>query len=149
MYSPRDAGWSFCLILVIGLAGCGGGGIERAAIKGTVTFDGQPIDQGVISFIPSGSNSGPSTGAEIRNGKYEILAENGPVPGTNRVEITGLRSTGTSEVKGVGQGSSGPSASGTVTNIEMYIPEQFNTKSTLEFLVESGNNVEDFALKSK
>ncbi|MDB5338385.1 MAG: hypothetical protein JWN70_4004 [Planctomycetaceae bacterium] len=149
MSSPNDVAWRFCLILVLGLAGCWGGSNGRASVWGTVSFDAKPVEDGVIAFVPSGNTKGPSTGGRIQQGKYEISGDKGPLPGSHRVEITATRVTGTTEVKGLGTGPSGPSAAGSVKNIESYIPAQFNTQSTLEFVVRPGSNQQNFDLKSK
>ena len=53
------------------LTGCGGG----ARIEGTVNFDGQPVDGGTITFIPTaGSGKGTNAGGQIIGGKYSIDA---------------------------------------------------------------------------
>jgi hypothetical protein len=79
------------LILLVGvvcLAGCGGEeGPPRAAARGQVTLDGQPLAEGVIRFIPAQDTTGPAAMATIRNGQYELDDETGPVLGSHRVEI--------------------------------------------------------------
>jgi hypothetical protein len=68
--------------------GCGGtDGPDRVAVTGTVLLDGQPLSSGVIRFIPTGETHGPAAAATITNGRYETTSEQGPVPGTHRVEI--------------------------------------------------------------
>lgn len=142
---------AICLaVLLCVTVGCGGSGLERATVKGTVSLDGEPIEQGVIAFVPVGDTKGSGGGAEIKDGEYSIPKDRGPSPGKHRVEITATRSTGTAEVKGV-QGSTGggPSGAGTAETLEMYVPAQYNSKSTLVFTVESGRNEENYELKSK
>ena len=90
-------GWMspFCLLLALAVAGCGGSdGPQRAAVHGKVTVAGEPVEGGSITFIPVDGNSGPTAGATIDPGEYSIPAENGPVTGTNRVDIYGTRKTG-------------------------------------------------------
>jgi len=74
-----------CLALLGG--GCGQDGPPRAAVKGTVNLDGEPLSQGSIRFIPTGETKGPEVGARIENGVFELSEEEGPVVGTVRVEI--------------------------------------------------------------
>ncbi|MES2791274.1 MAG: hypothetical protein V4719_16785 [Planctomycetota bacterium] len=149
MFLKRMAAAACCLIVVCSLSGCGGGVKGRSGVQGTVKFDGQPIPEGVIAFIPIGTTVGPSSGATIKNGKYSIAAEQGPVLGTHRVEITASRTSGTKQVKGLGEGTGGPSGGGSVTVLEMYIPAQYNKKSKLEFVVKAGSSDANFDLTSK
>ena len=149
MSSRRVGAWIFCLLLTLCLAGCGGSSNGRAGVSGTVNFDGKPVDEGVIAFIPSGTTKGPTVGGDIKKGQYRLTGDTGPVAGSHRVEITARKVTGTSNVKGLGEGTSGPSAGGSVQKIEQYIPKQYNTDSTLEFVVKPGSNQQNFDLKSK
>jgi hypothetical protein len=77
------------------LAGCGGpkySGDKRYPLAGEVTFEGQPVDLGSISFIPTGK--GHASGGVITAGKYDVPEEKGPTAGTYRVEIHWLKLTG-------------------------------------------------------
>jgi hypothetical protein len=69
------------------VVGCGQSGPARAPIQGKVTFGGQPLAAGRILFTPVAPNAGPATSAAVTNGEYTIPASEGPVVGTNRVEI--------------------------------------------------------------
>lgn len=82
-----------CLLLgvssvLVGLTGCGSGGdsLDRQAVKGSVLREGQPIDSGNLMFEPTGG--GPGSTASISDGKYEISADSGPIPGSYNVKIT-------------------------------------------------------------
>jgi hypothetical protein len=72
--------------------GCGDGG--RLAVSGRVTLDGQPLEDGAITFIPVEGNRGPAAGGAIQDGEFQIDAKDGPVLGKNRIEIRGSRHTG-------------------------------------------------------
>ncbi|MGH7129480.1 MAG: alpha/beta hydrolase, partial [Planctomycetaceae bacterium] len=63
---------------------------ERAAVKGTVTVDGQPVEFGTIQFIPAESESQPVGWGRVRRGRFDVTAERGAVVGRNRVEIIRL-----------------------------------------------------------
>lgn len=134
---------------VLLICGCGGSsGPERASLSGQVTFDGVPVEKGTIAFIPDGKTVGPTAGGVIEKGRYSVSRESGPVLGTHLVEITAYRPGKQIEVAGAGGASGGPSGGGSVQETEMYIPEQYNKKTTLTVTIKSGSNVHDFPLKS-
>src|SRR5437868_13520177 len=61
--------------LVPAAAGCGQGGdnLPRQAVSGKVTIDGQPLDTGEITFVPTaGAGAGPAAGGKVENGAYSI-----------------------------------------------------------------------------
>ena len=138
------------LLLLTALFGCGGGasGPPRATVKGNVTFDGAPVEDGSIVFLPATGTKGPASGGTIRNGAYEIAKDAGPVPGKYRVEIRASRTTGTNVIKGAGGATEGPSAGGEVTSVKMYIPKQYNAESKLVADIVADANTQDFPLKS-
>jgi len=131
-----------CLGLCAALAGCGGSkykGDKRYPMAGEVTFEGQPIDLGSISFIPDG-DKGRATGGTITDGKYEVPEEKGATAGKYRVEIHWLKRTG-KKLKDVESG-------------EMYderreaLPAKLHTNSELTVEVPLPENRYDFKLKS-
>src|SRR5262245_28257282 len=58
----------------------------RQAVSGTVSFKGQPLDQGRIHFAPLGKGA-TEAGATIENGRYSIPRDLGLVPGTYKVSV--------------------------------------------------------------
>src|SRR5262245_50489194 len=72
-----------CLASVLG---CGGNG---STVSGTVTFNGEPIENGHINFYPADGKGAP-VGGEIKNGKY--TAKN-VTPGKNKVEVISYAKT--------------------------------------------------------
>src|SRR4051794_4379861 len=83
------------LVLLIGavlIAGCGDPNARRA-VSGTVTFNGQPLDQGRIHFAPADKGTSEA-GATIENGKYKIPGDVGLVPGTYKVSVFSYDRTG-------------------------------------------------------
>ncbi len=75
------------------VAGCGSGvrAIDGSVlVSGTVTFNGQPLEQGMVRFAPeSGGKAQPATG-QIKNGKFTMLttaSSPGVVVGKYKVSI--------------------------------------------------------------
>ena len=126
--------------LLIGCAARDG----RCAVEGRVSFDGQPVEEGVIALVPAPSATGPSAGAEIRDGRYAIARAGGPLAGQRyRVEITSYRKTG----RRLPIVPDGPPAYDEKKNV---IPEVYNVASTLAVTVEPRGGVAtlDFDLAS-
>jgi hypothetical protein len=128
-----------CPAVILLLCGCGPTGPPRTIVSGTVNYQGQPVAQGAIRFVPSGDTQGPSCAAVIENGKYEARSNGGVIVGTNRVEITAVRPrkdpAGRDIVAMEGAG-------------VQYIPEKYNRASTLTVTIEAGAPlVKDFDLK--
>lgn len=73
--------------------GCGGSGPKTYDVSGKVTFQGEPIPEGVIQFSPDSSqgNSGVALTANIVDGEYSTRdSEKGTVGGPHRVSIRGF-----------------------------------------------------------
>lgn len=142
---PRGTLLSALFVVMAGLgAGClGPSGPVRVEVYGTITMDGEVIPEGTISFIPDAATVGPTAGANIAKGDFEIK-QNGPAIGKYRVEIKAVRKTGKKIPAGT------PAPAGTmIDEIEQYIPEKYNTKSELEIEFQSGRNEASFDLTSK
>jgi hypothetical protein len=108
-----------CLVIVsLAMNACGGSsGPKKYKVTGTVSFDGKPISEGRITFKGDASKLGTYS-APIANGSYTVEAE----PGSYLVEITASRMTGKFVTTIEGKNEIG----------EMYIPEKYNAKSTLQ-----------------
>ena len=72
----RTIGLGLSIILLSLCLGCGR---EEIHIAGNVTFDGKPLEEGTIEFIPIEGTAGPSTGGSIRAGRYECSKDTGLV----------------------------------------------------------------------
>lgn len=126
------------------IPGCGDTGPQRVAVQGMVQFDGRPITDGLIRFIPLEGTHGPESAAAIVNGKYDLDVAGGPPAGNLRVEIR--------------QGGMVPAAltsENSATAHQKYqvpqnkIPPQFNEKSSLSVEAVAGKiNTFDFDLKA-
>jgi hypothetical protein len=75
-------------VAVVVIAGCGQDP-AGVAVRGQVRLDGEPLAAGSIEFIPEGPAAGPLAAAEIRDGRYTLGADDGPVCGALRVRIWG------------------------------------------------------------
>jgi len=128
---PRRAAAAAATVLLLA-AGCGGS--PRRAVEGRVTVDGQPLAEGQVTFRPQPGTPGPTSGAEIRQGRFSIPRDKGPFAGELRVEITAWRKTGVKRYD--------PDlAEGEVELSEQYLPPRYNRQSELRAEVaEDGPN---------
>ena len=118
------------ILIVCFVAGCGDGLLE---VSGNVTYEGEAVEQGTISFVDAATSS--SVAVPIENGAYTLRTS----PGSKRVEIRASR----------------PLPPERQTQPEMglmyddYIPAEYNRASTLSANVsESGERTFDFHLKA-
>lgn len=131
------------LLAAVGLVFCLGCGDGRCPTSGEVTFDGKPVDEGTISLEPADGN-GPATGGKIVGGKYELVRAAAPMPGKKVVRISAVRKTGR---KVPGDSLSAPGTM--VDEIKRYVPDVYNSRSTLSCeIIAGGQNRFDFHLKS-
>jgi hypothetical protein len=76
------------------LVAIGCGKRDFVPVHGTVTYQGQPVDAGMISFRPLADGSGPVSCATIKDGHYELKARGGVPVGKHRVEVLAQKRTG-------------------------------------------------------
>lgn len=84
-----------CLSLVI--AGCSKRdyeGAQRFPLTGKVTYDGEAIDAGTISFLPMEGDKQRVSGDVITDGAYSVPEAKGANAGKYRVEIRWEKKTG-------------------------------------------------------
>ena len=120
------------------LTGCGSeSGPERVVVSGTVSFNGQPIQSGLIRFRPMRGTNAPVSGAEILNGVYSVTAWGGVPVGKHKIEVFAHR-TGSQEENTT------PNSPFLDMNTSVrggqYIPEKYNTKTVLEISIPSGSD---------
>jgi hypothetical protein len=116
----------------------------RREVTGSVTFNGQPVEEGQIVFEPEAPGARMATG-QIKGGKYHIEPKFGPSDGSYLVRIDGYRK------KKVGNMLPNPNARGSDTDVvsEQYLPAEYNTRTTLRIdIAADGENVHDFELKT-
>ena len=82
--------WALALLVPLGCSGTDG----RVSVSGKVTLDGNPLEDGSISFRPAPGTSANSSGGRITAGSYELPAESGLKPGKYLVSVVAFRKTG-------------------------------------------------------
>jgi hypothetical protein len=121
-------------LAVVLVPSCGGAGLVK--VHGRVLLEGAQLESGLISFRPIEGTTGPTAGAEIKDGAYQVL--NGLAPGTYAVEIRSWQKTGKLVMGPVGQ-----------TDEKVNIlPQQYWGEATkLRARLELGSGSVDFELK--
>jgi len=127
--------WVVLLALVSGGFGCAKE--KGVALEGKVTYGGEPIDVGTITFIPNSSNE-IKRGSLIENGNYKVDAKTGPGPGPHRVEIRWAKPTGVKRKNEFGE---------EIQKRQEGLPEKYHDQSTLTAEIKPGKNVIDFRLE--
>jgi hypothetical protein len=137
MHIARAAPAGILVAALLILSGCAPNS-KMAEVKGKVTLDDLPVENGGITFIPLDGKS-PTGGGLIQKGEYSGKA---PIGG-NRVEIHWSKPTG--KMKALYN---------TEQKLERpetteAIPAKYNVKSELTLEVKPGKNEKDWELKSK
>jgi len=106
-------------------------------VSGEVTFEGKPVEDGLIMFTPVDGKSQPA-GDVIKDGKYEV--KNVPV-GQMKVEISGNQKTG-KKLKAYDTPNSP-----TYDEVIPLIPPRYNANSELTLEVKPGPQQVPYNLK--
>lgn len=127
------------VLLALGLvAGCHSRS-GQTRVWGTASYDGRPIDDGMLELTPVDGTKGPSTGSLIRDGEWEIEADKGPlVGGTYLVQITGTKKTGETAAHPV-------FPERRVELVANYVPAAYNTESTRKITISDDSSRNRFA----
>lgn len=123
------------LALAAAVTGCSAD--NRVGVEGKVTFGGEPLDVGTITFIPQGG-AGVKSGGLIEAGVYKVEPNVGPSLGAHRVEIRWAKPTGKKSKNEFGE---------ELVLRQEGLPDKFHAQSTLTAEIKAGNNVIDFALE--
>ena len=128
------------LVMFALLLGCGGA--DKTEVRGKVSLDGSPVEDGTISFIPSKGSQSQAAWAPIKAGEFAIDASQGLATGDTRIEIRAPRRTGKMLPATVPGGE---------PEYEMAeaVPQRYNSASELKAEIKPGPNQLDFELKSK
>lgn len=133
--------WLPLTLMVMATVGCGPGGPPLANVTGTVTLDGKPVPNALVTFNSMAENGSPSFGKTDKQGRYALefsTDRKGALLGQHEVEIT-TQKISKSELPD----------DGSVKETEFVAIPKHYTRGTLTAEVKSGSNVCDFALSSK
>jgi hypothetical protein len=135
--------WGAVLLVTALVSGCGGSG---ATVSGTVTFEGEPVNHGHISFMPT-DGKGPAEGAPIRDGRYELAIR---IPGPKMVKIEAVKKVQTNWSSLEGQEAYREAvAHGTLAKLyetnDLIAPDAIGNNQKVE--VVSGKHTFDFELR--
>lgn len=120
----RLVGATFSLsVLAFSVAGCSDGKPPNYPLSGAITFEGKPVPEGTIMFIPSDKRSGTAK-AEIVDGKYTLELP----AGEKLVKVEASRFIGP-EDKSLG-----------VRPRDQYLPDRYNVESKLTTEVKPQND---------
>lgn len=125
---------AFAALLAASASGCSSDsdGLAREPVWGTVTFDGQPLERGTITFVPEGETP-TQGGATIAGGKYSIVKDEGLVAGNYRVAISSPQG-GAETIEDTTNDAPGMPPKPR----KDLIPARYNSKSTLTAEVKAG-----------
>ena len=137
--TPRCSGsignvmMSMALLLVVG---CGG---KPAKVSGTVSIDGAPVQQGTVTFAPTGGGM-RATGIIQSDGSYRIQTNRDVGLEIGEYDVA----VASREIISTGEGS--PPRPG-----KFFVPSRYGrtTTSGLHYSVEKGSNVIDIDLSSE
>jgi hypothetical protein len=125
------------------IAGCGKNELGTVAVSGTVTFDGKPLDNGTVRFVPVDQKGRMALGKILEDGKFVLATagSDGVIPGEYKISIQSQKMTAEVPAKDRELGIGGK---------ESAIPDKF-TKPETSGLTEkiSGARTIDFNLTSK
>ena len=142
-----------CCVIGLACVGCGESGPPLGQVSGTVTMDGEPLANALVTFTPEAGGRG-SMGKTDGNGKYELafVDSKGALIGNHKVSVTTVQESSGSATEMssdspeyANQG--GPADYENATTKEA-IPEKYNTKTELTFDVKAGSNTYDIPLES-
>ena len=128
----------FALLALTGwfaLVGCSD---SAATVSGNVTMDGQPVAQGVITFVKQDGNLARE-GAVIADGRFLAKLP----PGEYKIELNSQKSVGTRTQKGF---------DGKDEVVELtaeLFPDRYNAKTTLTTKIAPGPNTVNLEAKAK
>ena len=120
------------LVVVWTLCGCGASGPEKVDIAGTLTYQGKPVNDGAVMFLPAEGSSVPIHPVQVVGGKFEASGENGLIVGKYRVQFHSYE-------KVFGGDNEGDSVPGMELNKEL-LPEKYHQRSTEVFEAKSGSD---------
>lgn len=105
-------------------------GKPREAVSGTVTLDGEPLNNASIVFIQEEDDDATDVAvARIENGRFSIPRSRGPVPGPHKVRISQVVA---------GQINPNAAADGPSKSAREMIPAKYNSQTVLTADIQRG-----------
>ena len=104
------------------------------SVSGAVTYNGQPLEKGEISFVPEDSTKGIGATGVIENGSYTLSTggnNDGARAGKYKVTVT-AREDASAKAKEAFQKAKSGNSKTSATEDPGYIPKQFVTKAQSE-----------------
>lgn len=135
-------------IALLTMAGCDGrADFQRAAVRGTVSLDGEPLEHGVVRFVPLDKTPGRKQSVSLTNGQFSMDEELGPAVGRHRIEI---ESTDTGGLELDDEDAMTRLHSEGVQRIDVQrVPPWYNRASRIVEEIKDGDNAFSFELSSK
>ncbi len=127
----QAVGWS----LLLGLAGCGGGGDypEMTQVTVTVLYDGRTVEGATVLFSPADSDTRSAQGRTDASGKASVRSfpdQDGVLPGSYRVAIHKATQEGIEEVVD-------PDADpGAAPQTVHHLPQQYASVTTSDLTID-------------
>jgi hypothetical protein len=123
------------LVLAASLMGCSSN--SRYGVEGRVTYAGEPLELGSITFLPEADQNIKGGGVIVR-GHYKVEPYYGLNPGPHRVEIRWAKPTGKKYKNEFGE----------VLDVRKEgLIDKYHTKSTMSVTIRAGANTLDFDLE--
>ena len=131
-------------IFVLMITGCGSDGPELIPVSGTVTLNGTPIDEVVVTFVPHHAGK-PAMGLTDKQGRFSLSTtelDDGVAVGPYYATVTSID-----------QGATRPDAQGLSTGLEMHprqksiIPERYTLFQTSGLSYEVQDGMEPISIK--
>jgi hypothetical protein len=126
--------------------GCGGGGPATAPVSGTVTYNGKPVTNAHVSFVPSEGSTRAAEGLTDGNGHFTLgtfAASDGAIIGKYKVGVI-AHGPARPAKPGEGSGMPGETVPGPPTiPMKYFAPET----SGLVQEVKPGRNIVELTLK--
>lgn len=73
------------------MVGCGRNGPERVVVCGKISYNGKPLTEGTVRFVPTETSQVPGAGAPITDGMFRADINGGVPVGTHKVVIEAFR----------------------------------------------------------
>lgn len=109
---------------------------EHGTVSGSVTLDGTPLKTGLVRFVPADGLTA-SADAQVVDGKFSTTM---PI-GEKKVSISAPKVVGQRKMYDTPD-------SPMVDKVEELLPAQYNSASKLTLAVKSGNQEQNYELKS-